>query len=109
MRALIVLLAAPAIACADEWTGPDKQKHFAVSFAAGVIASGLTDEKWKAVGIALLPGLIKEVHDSRQPGNQFSGKDMVWNALGAYAGVHTGHWFIARTKDQTSIFYRSEF
>jgi len=40
-----------------------------------------------STSLALLPGLAKEIYDSGQPANFFSGKDMLWNAVGVAAGV----------------------
>ena len=72
---------------ADEWTGPDKPKHFAATaaIAAGGVAIGLSERQ--AFGAALAVGLAKELHDSRPGGTGFSGKDMAWNLAGAYIGA----------------------
>lgn len=72
---------------ADEWTGPDKPKHFAASavMAAAVAAAGYSEREAFAASLAV--GLAKELHDSRRGGTGFSGKDMAWNAAGAYLGA----------------------
>lgn len=78
----------------DDWSGPDKAKHFAVSALLGSAAYAYTDDRTKAFGLAMIPGVIKEIADSQSDGNSFSGKDLVWNAIGAGFGVQIGHWVI---------------
>jgi len=89
----------------DDWTGSDKAAHFGVSFAVGVGASRLTTDTWTAFGLALIPGVAKEVYDSQQDCNRFSWKDMGWNAAGAYLGVRTGNWLLG----PTGVSYRQAF
>ncbi|EIJ32862.1 hypothetical protein [Thiothrix nivea] len=84
----------PSLALADEWTGKDKQLHFAVSAVLGVAAYSHTHDRAKAFGLAMIPGILKEVADSQQDNNDFSGKDLAWDALGAAVGIQTGHWMI---------------
>lgn len=92
----------------DTWSGRDKRQHFAISFAAGVGCSQVFQGA-TAYGCAILPGLVKELSDSQEEGNKFSGKDMVANALGAYLGVRTGRWLIMRHNSQTIVAYRVQF
>ncbi len=97
---IFTALAGSAQACGhynDDWTGRDKAAHFGVSFALGACASRLSDDTWTAFGLALMPGLAKEVYDSQQDCNRFSWKDMGWNAAGAYLGVRTGNWLLGPT------------
>jgi len=47
---------------------------------------------------AIAPGILKEVIDSQEEGNQFSTKDLAWDALGALVGVQAGHWMIGDNK-----------
>ena len=49
---------------------------------------------------AMAPGLGKELTDDK-----FSTKDLVWDAIGAYAGIKVTGWVIRRN----FIGYRSEF
>lgn len=94
---LLAGLAGGAQACGahhDDWTGSDKAAHFGVSLALGVGASRLSDDTLTAVGLALVPGLAKELYDSQQDCNRFSWKDMAWNAAGAYIGVRAGNWIL---------------
>ena len=90
-----VLYSSPALAD-DPWWAEDKGLHLAVS---GALGAGVYTTLWLAgddprplrlvlsTTLALLPGLAKEIYDSGQPNNFFSGKDMLWNTVGAVAGV----------------------
>ena len=113
MKTLVaVLLALPLVVSAqDSWTGADKPKHFAVSAAAGLAAGAILPSlapecgKWCRVGVAMVPGVLKELGDTGQAGNRFSWRDLVWDAAGAYAGV-TLSGFVFRPN---AIAYRTEF
>ena len=76
----------------DDWLGRDKAAHFGASFALGVAGSRLTDQPWGAVGLALIPGVAKELYDAGQDCNRFSWRDMGWNVAGAALGVGGGYW-----------------
>lgn len=91
----VVVLSSPVLAN-DDWTGPDKTKHFIVSAALGTVSGVYVENKWKAFGLAMVPGLIKEIMDANDPNNHFSSRDLVADALGAAVGVHVGHWIISR-------------
>lgn len=94
---LAFFLLIPAAAnAADKWDSPDKAEHFAVSAAIGTLAAMHYENKWKAFGVALIPGLLKEIYDGSQDNKRFSGKDMAINALGAAVGVQIGHWIVTR-------------
>lgn len=78
----------------DPWLGPDKALHYSLS--AGLAAGGYglaalgTDSRPLRLGIgfggALALGVGKELYDAVGPG-QASGKDLVWDALGAATGA----------------------
>lgn len=77
----------------DAWFGSDKLKHFA---AAGAIAGGITcaleDEGREpataaGLGAAMAAGLGKEWYDLDIKKTCWSWKDLVWDFLGASAGV----------------------
>lgn len=89
-----LLLFLPSLALADEWTGEDKQLHFAVSAGLGVAAYAHTHDRARAFGLAMVPGILKEIADSQSDGNRFSSKDLAWDALGAAVGLQAGHWVI---------------
>ena len=75
---------------ADDWTGPDKVKHFGVSFALGAGAQMILpeDKPVAAFAMAMMPGLAKELSDSRKGGSGFSVKDLAADAAGAALGVY---------------------
>jgi putative lipoprotein len=91
---------------ADDWNGPDKKQHFAISFVLGIAsASAFPDRPALAVGLAMTPGLIKELSDAQKGGSGFSGKDLAWDLAGAALGVAGTRWMIKRN----GISYRTEF
>lgn len=93
----------------DSWTGPDKVKHFGVSVALGIAATNLTTNKTTAFALSVAPGLAKELYDSRQPGNKFSYKDLAWDAIGAYVGIHAGFYLHKLPGGGMSVGYNTNF
>lgn len=110
-RTIILALAAASISChADEWTGQDKAKHFAVSAAIGAAIKASTDlSDNQALALAMVPGLLKEANDSRQGGSGWSNKDIVWNLAGAYVGIKATGWMLSHSRGQTFVGYKAEF
>lgn len=103
-----LVMANPAQACtdkADRWLAGDKAAHFGVSVGLGMAASQVTSDTLSAFGLALLPGVAKEIYDSQQSCNHFSWKDMAWDAVGAYVGVRAGNWYFG----PKGIGYRTSF
>jgi uncharacterized protein YfiM (DUF2279 family) len=93
---LVLLVQRPVAAHAEAWWGADKAAHLGVSAGLGAAAYGLlwlADRDVRTVRFGLasmmatLPGLAKELHDSGQPGNHFSGADLFWDLTGALAGA----------------------
>lgn len=83
--AALAMIFAPPARAQDSWTGPDKTVHFAVSAVLGVAAiNQWPDRPMLAWGVAMVPGILKEVSDRSTTG--FSGKDLAANALGAAVG-----------------------
>jgi len=78
----------------DDWSGPDKPKHFAACFAlAGVGYAGgaLLFEPhearyWTSAGLAMGVGVGKELYDLGR-GTRFSLKDLAWDAAGTATGL----------------------
>ena len=103
---LVLALVSGPIQAQDSWTGSDKNKHFAVSLALGGLASSVTDSKPKAFMLAMAPGIAKELYDMKQTGNRFSYKDVVWDAVGAYAGITTGFYI---KKNGVYLEYTTQF
>lgn len=110
-----IIAAALAIAAnqanADEWTGADKQKHFAVHVVSGAavrtVFPSLTDTE--AIAVATIPGIIKELHDARSGGSGFSSKDMAWNIAGAFVGVKLTGWVLTKQRDTVALSYSTSF
>jgi putative lipoprotein len=82
---------------ADRWFATDKWMHFAASTVVTSIGYGLARESNGhsaalriGAGASSAVGLTREVYDGRVKG-RFSGKDLVWDALGTLAGVAALH------------------
>jgi putative lipoprotein len=79
----------------DSWFGVDKIKHFFMSaFIESVSYSALQAAHANhrsamagAIGVTAAFGIGREIHDSRNPKNIFSVKDLSWDAIGAGAGL----------------------
>jgi putative lipoprotein len=79
----------------DSWFGIDKIKHFFMSaFIESVSYSALQAAHANhrsamagAIGVTAAFGIGREIHDSRNPKNIFSVKDLSWDAIGAGAGL----------------------
>lgn len=108
MKALIfaiLSISSSAHACSDSMQfTQDKQKHFAVSAALGVVARSVTDNNAAAFGLALIQGIAKEAYDATGKGCA-SINDMAWNAIGAAVGVYSINWIIGPRR----VVYRMEF
>lgn len=78
----------------DTWNGAPA--HIAGSAIAGLACSThiYPGEQLKAFGCAMVPGVLKEVIDSRQAGNHFSTKDLISDAVGAALGVTAGNFML---------------
>ena len=80
---------------ADPWFGEDKVKHFIASFVATSItasaarATGIdaTTSAWVGAGASTAIGVLKELQDTRRPGQVSSARDLVWDLGGTAAGV----------------------
>ena len=74
----------------DRWMGPDKIEHVAVSAVSAVVVESLFSETLHPLarfGLAMAPGVIKELSDMRAGGSGFSGKDIAADALGVLSGM----------------------
>lgn len=89
------LPAQDAPAPTDAWLGPDKARHFFLSFAATALAHGALRAAGLdggvalagAAGIAVGAGAWKELRDRRVPGETASLRDGAWDLLGVAAAV----------------------
>ncbi len=90
----MLCIALTGAARADDWTGPDKTLHFAVSASIsaglGVTVLHFTGSTGDAVSSGLIGSLIsgvaKELIDLAGRGTP-SWKDLAWDALGAATGA----------------------
>lgn len=105
LAALLALLLPPAVQAEDDWSGTDKSRHFAVSAVLGAVAGAHMENRWAAFGVAMIPGLVKELADSHKDNGRFSGKDLAADALGAALGVQLGHWWVS----PRGVAYRAAF
>ena len=89
--AACALLAMSAAASAqDRWNGDDKPKHVAASAVSAVIVESMFAQTLHPVerfGLAMIPGIVKELADTRRGGSGFSGKDIAADALGVLGGM----------------------
>ncbi|MEQ1572796.1 MAG: hypothetical protein ABL993_00985 [Vicinamibacterales bacterium] len=67
--------------------------HLGYSAAIGTLTyAALPDLHWAAQGaICLLPGHIRENSRQHEPGNRYSERDMIVNAIGCAAGIALTH------------------
>lgn len=95
---VVVALLACSAAHADEWTGPDKTKHFAGGALIGAaVTAAARDERWGvAAGCAV--GAVKEAYDARNREQHTpSFKDFAVTCAGAYLGSKGTGWVLTRT------------
>lgn len=98
------------VAAQDSWTGPDKKQHFALSAVFGIASGMQFANKPTAIGVAMIPGLVKELSDAQSGGSGFSIKDLVWDLIGATTGVYSSHWVLSTFgRDTTVISYRTTY
>lgn len=101
---IISLLVLSGLAHADDWTGEDKNKHFAGSALMGVAASVAFKDSDHPVlypmAAVLAVGLAKEIRDEvATSGSGFIYKDLAADALGAALGVSVGNGVIYATRN----------
>jgi uncharacterized protein YfiM (DUF2279 family) len=99
-RLIRVVMIFAGFACADSLAFDDKTAHFGLSalFGAGAetvlhYRTDLESVDRVAVGTLLgsVPGLAKEIADSQQDGNEFSGSDLTADVAGAFFGAFLGN------------------
>jgi len=91
---VVALLSTPTVA-QDSWTGQDKVDHAVVSAMFGGIAGASMDNKYAAFGVAMLPGIAKELYDMTGRGTP-SWKDLAADAAGAAIGVYIGNCWLRK-------------
>ena len=91
---LVIVLLAPVTPARGRWFGPDRVKHFFLSFfiqsASYSVARAANVEHRSALvvasGVTAAAAISKEVWD-RKRGTGFDSGDLVWDALGAGAAT----------------------
>ncbi|MGM3160387.1 YfiM family lipoprotein [Dickeya undicola] len=98
MRKALLLLLSVCSGCAhmvqDQWTGPDKAKHFMASALLSAAGSEWVEHQHQsrdrsaAFGLmfSVSIGAAKEAYDSRPQGSGWSWKDFTWDIAGATTG-----------------------
>jgi len=88
--------------CANSFAVDDKTAHFGLSALFGASAETVLHyrtgvETVERVALATLlgsvPGLAKEISDSQQDGNEFSGRDLAADVAGAFSGAFLSNLF----------------
>ena len=101
-RLIRVVMMFAGLACANSLAFDDKTAHFGLSalFGAGAetvlhYRTDLESVDRVAVGTLLgsVPGLAKEIADSQQDGNEFSGSDLTADVAGAFFGAFLSNLF----------------
>ena len=113
MKKLILttmLALATMSASAEDFTGKDKQKHFAGSMLISATAATLFQEpnnNIKPFAACMTVGVLKEVNDSyRKNGSGFSRNDLLADAAGCYAGTVIANrtiLFLSKQGNTTSV------
>lgn len=80
---------------ADSWTTQDKKEHAIVSAMFGTMAGTAIEDKYVAFGVAMLPGIAKELYDATGKGTP-SWKDLGADAAGALLGVYIGNCWLRK-------------
>jgi hypothetical protein len=105
---LLTLAALAAFFTSAHSLESDTKSHLGVSFVLGyAMANQFPNEPLKAWGIAMVPGVLKEISDRSSTG--FDKKDLLADAIGAALGVATGRWMVMRSNGATVVAYRTEF
>ena len=84
----------------------DKVAHAQASFAFGAVTGTVVENRFGAFALAMVPGISKEIRDSRQPGNFFSWGDLAADAVGAGLGVWVGNVVFRPTLHGIAFQYR---
>jgi len=99
---LCVVMMLAGFTCVNSFAVDDKTAHFGLSalFGAGAetvlhYRTDFEDVERVALGTLLgsIPGLAKEIIDSRQDGNEFSGRDLTADVAGAFSGAFISNLF----------------
>jgi len=99
---ICVVMVLAGLPCANSFAFDDKTAHFGLSALFGAGAETFlhyrTDfENVETVALGTLlgsaPGLAKEIIDSQDDGNEFSGRDLAADVAGAFSGALLSNLF----------------
>jgi len=99
---ICVVMMLSALPCANSFAVDDKTAHFGLSalFGAGAetilhYRTDFEDVERVALGTLLgsAPGMAKEIIDSQEDGNEFSGRDLTADVAGAFSGALLSNLF----------------
>ena len=97
----------------DSWTGKDKELHVGISTILGASAYTLTKDTdhpfLYATGLAIIPGVAKELYDSRPQGTGFSYKDLTADLVGSLVGVSIGDAYFSYNGKIADFGYHTTF
>ena len=82
----------------------DKKLHFGISFIFGVASTTYIENNYKnnysrkkkillSTSLAVIPGILKEVMDSKEQNNSFDKADLSYDVLGAFTGSLISSYF----------------
>jgi uncharacterized protein YfiM (DUF2279 family) len=93
-------------------TNNDKAEHAVFGTIAGFAGRlQFQDNRWKAMAVPATIGLLKELADSTQSGNHFSGKDLAATIAGGALGVFVGDGaiYLSRERGVTQLSFLTKF
>jgi uncharacterized protein YfiM (DUF2279 family) len=83
------------------FTNNDKSEHAVFGAIAGFAGRlQFQDNRWKAMAVPAAIGLLKELADSTQSGNHFSGKDLAATIAGGALGMYIGDGAIYLSRER---------
>lgn len=89
----------------------DKLLHISVRaiIGTGVVNTFPQLSAQQQIALTLVPGVLKEIYDSKQSGNYFSSEDMLANLVGAALGVYGSRWRIESKNENVVVRYNIRF
>jgi uncharacterized protein YfiM (DUF2279 family) len=93
-------------------TNNDKSEHAVFGALAGFAGRlQFQDSRWKAMAVPATIGLLKELADSTQTGNHFSGKDLAATIAGGALGMYIGDGaiYLSRERGVTQLSFLNKF
>jgi uncharacterized protein YfiM (DUF2279 family) len=94
------------------FTHNDKTEHALIGAIAGFAGRlQFQDNRWKAMAVPATIGLLKELADSTQTGNHFSGKDLAATIAGGALGMFVGDGaiYLSRERGVTQLSFLNKF